>query len=186
MSEATHIALLRGINVGGKNRVPMAELRDLAVRLGWTDVQSYIQSGNLVFRAGGDPPALEAALESAISSAFGLSVPVIVRAASAWPAYIAGCPFPDACQSEPNLVMLALSKAEPKPEAAEALLERAANGERVERVGDAIWIHYASGAANSRILPGLLDRMVGSPVTTRNWRTTLKLGELADVGGCRP
>jgi uncharacterized protein (DUF1697 family) len=75
--------------------------------------------------------------------------------------------------------MLALSKAAPKSDAVKGLRERAANGERVIRVGDALWIHFRSGVARSKLSPALLDRLAGSPVTTRNWRTVLKLDELA-------
>lgn len=179
MGRQTFIALLRGINVGGHNRAPMAELRSLSTELGWGEVRSYIQSGNLVFEAGAAPARLEAELERAIERRFGLSIPVVVRAAADWPAYVAGNPYPEASEREPNLVMLALSKAPPEPGAVEGLLERARGGERLVRVGDALWIHYASGSARSKLSPALLDRLVGSPVTLRNWRTVLELDELA-------
>jgi uncharacterized protein (DUF1697 family) len=172
------IALLRGINVGGHNKIPMAELRALCGDLGWTDVQTYIQSGNLIFRAAGEVRELEKALEGAIERRFGLEIPVMVRAASEWSCYLNGNPFPEASQREPNLVMLALSKAPPRQDAVAALVERAAGGERIVQVDDALWIHFAGGAARSKLAPALLDRLVGSPVTTRNWRTTLKLAEL--------
>jgi uncharacterized protein (DUF1697 family) len=176
---ATYIALLRGINVSGRNKIPMPELRALCGGLGWADVQSYIQSGNVIFRADAAPAALEAELERAIVGHFGLTIPVIVRDAAAWPGYVAGNPFPDESAREPNLVMLTLAKAPPKADAAERLRERAVSGERIAQAGDAIWVHYAGGVARSKLAPALFDRLVGSPVTARNWRTTLKLGELA-------
>jgi uncharacterized protein (DUF1697 family) len=179
MRQHTFLALLRGINVGGHNRVPMPELRSLCGDLGWSDVQTYIQSGNLVFRAGARPASLEGELERAIERGFGLSISVLVRAAADWPGLVAGNPFPEASESEPNLVMLALSKAAPKPDAVDRLRERAAGGERIVRVEDALWIHYAGGSGRSKLSPAVLDRLVGSPVTTRNWRTVLKLDELA-------
>lgn len=176
------VALLRGINVGGNTRMPMQELRELCTALGWRDVQSYIQSGNVVFSAGGAAAELERALEQALRHRFGLAIPVIVRAGADWPAYVARNPFPAESAREPSLVMLALSKVPPKPDAEAALQERAANGEQIARVGDALWIHFAGGAGRSRISPGLLDRSVGSPVTTRNWRTVLKLNEMLAAG----
>jgi uncharacterized protein (DUF1697 family) len=179
MGTATFIALLRGINVTGHNKIPMPELRTLCEGLGWGAVQTYIQSGNLVFHADGAPEALEAELERAITGRFGLTIPVIVRAAASWPGYVADNPFPEASDREPNLVMLALSKAAPKADAAERLRERAASGERIAQTGDAIWVHYPQGVGTSKLSPALFDRLVGSPVTARNWRTTLKLGELA-------
>jgi len=173
------IALLRGINVGGHNKVPMAELRVLCDELGWEGVQSYVQSGNLVFEAAGPPARLEAELERAIERRFGLSIAVVVRAAADWPGYVEGNPYPGASEREPNGVMLALSKARPKPDAVEGLRERALCGERIVRVGDALWIHFGGGVAKSKLSPALLNRLVGSPVTLRNWRTVLKLDELA-------
>lgn len=176
---STFIGLLRGINVGGHNKVPMAELRPLCAEIGWKDVQTYIQSGNLVFTAGGAPAALEAEIERAIERHFGLTVSVIVRAAKDWPPYIKGNPFPEASEKEPNAVMLGLSKSPPKAGAEAGLRERATHGERIVQVGEALWIHFSDGVAGSKLSPGLLDRLVGSPVTTRNWRTVLKLGEMA-------
>ena len=173
------IALLRGINVGGHNRVPMPELRALCGDLGWEDVESYIQSGNLVFRAAGRATGLEGVLERAIERRFDLSVSVLVRPAADWPGYVGGNPFPRASKDEPNLVMLALSKEPPRQDAIDRLRERAADGERIEQVGDALWIHYAGGSGRSKLSPSVLDRLAGSPVTTRNWRTVLKLEELA-------
>jgi uncharacterized protein (DUF1697 family) len=180
MRRKTYIALLRGINVSGRNTIPMEELRSLCAGLGWDDVQSYIQSGNLVFQAGAAAAKLEAELQEAIERRFGLSVPAIIRAAADWPAYVSDNPYPDASESEPNLVMLALSKAPPKGDAVDKLRERAARGERIIQVGDALWLHFGGGVAKSKLSPALLDRLVGSPVTTRNWRTVLKLQEMAN------
>lgn len=179
MAPKTFIALLRGINVSGRNKVPMAELRSLCGDLGWENVQTYIQSGNLVFQAKSTPAKLEIQLERAIERKFSLTISIIVRAAAAWPGYVRDNPYPDASQSEPNRVMLALAKSAPKADAAEKLQERAMNGERIVQVGDALWLHFVGGIADSKLSPALLDRLVGSPVTTRNWNTVLKLQEMA-------
>lgn len=179
MARKRFIALLRGINVSGRNMIPMPELRSLCAELGWVDVQSYIQSGNLVFQAQLTPPQLETELEQAIERRFGLSIPIIVRAAAVWPEYVRDNPYLDASESEPNAVMLALSKLAPKADAVEKLQERAVNKERIVQVRDALWLHFVAGVAKSKLSPALLDRLVGSPVTMRNWRTVLKLQELA-------
>jgi uncharacterized protein (DUF1697 family) len=175
----TCIALLRGINVGGHNRILMPELRELAAGLAWADVQSDLQSGNLVFRAGSSPRQVAIELERAIEARFGLHVAVVVRGATEWTSYVAGNPFPGATATEPGLVMLALSKEPPKAGATAELQARATQGERVRQVGDAVWIHYAGGAGRSRLSPGLLDRIIGSAVTTRNWRTVSALATMA-------
>lgn len=178
MARSTYIALLRGINVGGV-KVPMAELRALCEGdLGWRGVETYIQSGNVIFEAGGEPGTLEDRLERALERRFERAIPVLVRAAADWPGYVASNPFPDATEREPNVVMLALSKRPPRPDAVEALTARAAGGERIALAGGALWIHFASGSARSKLTPSVLDRLAGSPVTTRNWRTVQKLDEL--------
>ena len=173
-----HVALLRGINVGGANKIAMTELRALAGELGWMQAETYIQSGNLVFDAEDERTRLETALEVGIQRRFGLNVPVLVRAAAEWTALVAANPFPEAAETEPNRLMLLLSKQPPPPEAAAALQERARNGERVATAGKALWIHYAGGAGTSKLAPALIDRLVGSPATARNWRTVLKLQEM--------
>ena len=174
------IVLLRGINVGGRNMIPMADLRALCSKSGMTDVVSYIQSGNLVLSAPGNSASVEAEIERLIERRFKLSVAVIVRRASDWPAYMKGNPFAGESKSEGNRVMLALSKRAPLAGAVEGLQERAANLERVRQAGDALWIHFPEGSGTSKLSPAVFDRLVGSPVTIRNWRTVLKLGEMTE------
>ncbi|NTU82520.1 MAG: DUF1697 domain-containing protein [Chloroflexales bacterium] len=180
---AVQIALLRGINVGGQNKLAMAELRACCAELGWQAVQTYIQSGNLVFQADGPVAHLEAALEQRIAERLGLTIPVIVRGVAAWAAYVPANPYPDASRDAPERVMLALAKAPPKEGAAAALRARAANGEQITQVGDALWVYYPEGAGRSKLTPALFDRMAGAPVTARNWRTVLKLAALAEATG---
>ena len=171
------VALLRAVNVGGR-KLPMAELRALCRELGWGEVATYIQSGNVLFEAEGKPEVLEAALEKAIVACFGLEVPVIVRTGGQWAQYPAVNPFPKVGRDEPNRLMLLLSKQAPAADAAVRLQERASDGEKVERAGDALWIHYPAGAGRSKLSPSLIDRLVGSPATARNYRTVLKLQEM--------
>jgi uncharacterized protein (DUF1697 family) len=173
------IALLRGINVGGNNPVPMAGLREVCQAHGWGGVRTYIQSGNVLFEAGGPPDILEAELELGIRRRFGLAIPVLVRSAADWEGYVRGNPFPVQARAEPNRVMLGISKHPPDAGAVDALRERATAGEGVERAGDVLWFHFPAGPARSRLTPAVLDRLAGSPVTLRNWRTVLKLAELA-------
>jgi uncharacterized protein (DUF1697 family) len=172
------VALLRGINVAGSNRIAMADLRQCCRSLGWSEVATYIQSGNAVFSARGSAAGLEAGLEQAMASSLGLTVPVIVRAAADWSTLVAGNPFPEAAEKEPNRLMLLVAKRPPAASAAEAIRDRASAGERVARCGEAIWIHYPEGAGRSRLSPSLIDRLVGSPTTARNYRTAVKLNEI--------
>ncbi|MFO1535697.1 MAG: DUF1697 domain-containing protein [Thermoplasmatota archaeon] len=178
---ATFVALLRAVNVGGR-KVPMADLRKLAEGLGFTGVQTYIQSGNLVFTGKGTAAATEAKLEKALAAKFGIAVPVVARTAEQWKAYLqVPKPFAEAAAATPNRVLLGLSKSPPRREAVAALRERAKNGERIELSGDGVWFHYASGVGESRLTPAAIDKAVGSPMTARNLNTVRKLAGMADV-----
>jgi len=170
------VALLRAVNVGGR-KLPMAELRALCGELGWEDVATYIQSGNVVFSSDGKPDALEKALEDAVAKRFGFDSPVIVRTAAQWAQYPPGNPFPEAARDEPNRLMLLLSKKPPAEGAEDVIQARAVAGERVARAGDALWFHYPDGAGTSKLTPSLIDRAVGSPGTARNYRTVATLLE---------
>jgi uncharacterized protein (DUF1697 family) len=174
----TFVALLRGVNVGGNKRVPMRELCALAGELGFDCVRSYVQSGNLVFRTALAAGQLEARLEAGIERHFGFAVGVIVRTAAEWAEYSKKNPFRDAETERPHLLHLALSKHEPKAGAVKALAAYAKAGERVELARGGLWIDFASGVARSKLTPAVLDRLVGSTVTARNFRTVQKLAEL--------
>jgi uncharacterized protein (DUF1697 family) len=176
--EQVFVVLLRGINVGGQKRVPMQELCALASEARCSGVLSYIQSGNLVLARRSTASALEAALERSIASHFGFEVEVIVRRAEDWLVYAHGTPFPAVAAERPHLLLLGLAKRPLAPGAAEAIRARAQAGERVEVVGDALWIDYGGGVARSKLTPAVLDRAAGSTVTARNWRTVQKLAEM--------
>ena len=171
------LALLRAVNVGGR-KLPMAELRTLCRELGWSDVATYIQSGNLVFAADAAPEALEAELEQAIAGRFGLGVPVIARTANQWAGLAAGNPFPAAARDEPSRLLLLVSKKPPVADAADRLMERAQGGEKVRLAGEGLWIRFAAGVARSKLTPAAIDKACGSPATGRNYRTVLKLREM--------
>jgi len=171
------VALLRAVNVGAR-KVPMAELRALCAGLGWADVATYIQSGNLVFTAPGKPEALEKILEDALAKTFGFEVPVIIRTAAQWADYPPANPFPQAAADEPNRLLLLLSK-HPPADGAEAMIQaKAVAGERVKHVGDGLWFHYPEGVGTSKLTPSLIDRAIGSPATGRNYRTVVTLLEM--------
>jgi uncharacterized protein (DUF1697 family) len=175
----THLALLRGVNVSGHRKVPMAELRELCAELGFAQVRTHIQSGNVVFEAAGGSTVIGSRLEEALERRFGFSVDVVIRSRRQWSHYLETNPFRAAARKDPGHVLLGLGKRRPRAGTAEALLERAAAGERVEAAGDALWFHYPKGIGRSKLAPALIDRLAGTPVTARNWRTVLALAELA-------
>lgn len=177
---ARFVALLRAVNVGGR-KLPMADLRALCGELGWEEVETYIQSGNVLFTAAGRPDALEAQLEKAIDDRFGLDVPVIVRSAAQWAGYADSNPFPKAARDAPNRLQLLVSKRPPAANAADSLMERADAGEAVKAADGALWFHFPEGIARSKLTPALIDKACGSPSTARNWRTVLKLRERSEA-----
>lgn len=170
---ASHIALLRGINVGGHRNVPMAELREMAAELGLADVRTYVASGNLVFDTL-EVAGLEAQLEQAIRQKFGFPVDVVLRSAAQWQAYVRANPMIEESESHPSQVMMVIGKDEPTRADIDALARRASANERVVLAGKAIWIWFGDGAGRSK-LPGAGPKGVW---TSRNWRTIVKLEEM--------
>lgn len=172
-----YVALLRAVNVGGY-KLPMAELRKVCAGLGWEGVATYIQSGNVVFDATGAPTELEAALERAVRARFGFERPVVIRSAKQWAAYAAGSPFPEQERDRPNHLLLGLAKSTVLAGAAEKLEARGAAGEQVRQARDALWLWFPDGSGVSKLTPSAIDKAAVSPVTTRNWRTVLKLQDM--------
>jgi len=165
---AGYVALLRGINVGGHRKVPMADLRALAEGLGLDGVRTYVASGNLVFSSeSGEESALEAQLESAISDRFGFGVDVIVRGAEHWAALAAGNPFPEQSAATPNYVMMTIGKRPATDADVASLRPRAGADEAVERVGEALWFWFGNGSGRSKLAAAPLKDVW----TARNWRT---------------
>ena len=174
------VGLLRAVNVGGR-KLPMSGLRELCETLGWKDVATYIQSGNVVFTAAGKAAKVEAALETAIEKEFGFDVPVIVRTGAQWTRLVAANPFTRVAREAPNFLHLVVSKRAPAGDAADKLQARGQAGEKVEAVPGGLWIHFPEGVGQSKLTPSLIDRACGSPATARNYRTVLKLKEMLEA-----
>lgn len=175
--EKIHVGLLRGINVAGQKNVPMAELRELAASIGFRDVKTYIQSGNLVFRSALTESTASAALEDAISQHFGFEVETVVCSGAKWLGYAEKSPFPEAEDARPKTLLLGVSKSGPSKDAVETIMRYAVN-ERAAVLGGALWIDFVDGSGRSKIRPAILQRALGSSATTRNWRTVQKLAAM--------
>ena len=172
----TLVILLRAVNVGGR-KLPMADLRKLCADAGFDDVRTYVQSGNIVLSAGSAAEA-ERRIEALIETHFGFASDAIARTATQWAVYAEGSPFADA-DERANKVHLGLAKGRIAADCVQKLRERATSGEIVEQSGDALWIDFREGVGESKLLPAFINRCAGSPVTMRNWRTVLKLDEMA-------
>ena len=183
---ATHVALLRGINVGGNNKVPMAELREVVGSLGHTGVSTYIQSGNVLFTARAGAPALAAGLEKAIEQAFGLQLRVVVLSRTELAQVISDNPY--RAEPNPKYVHAMFFPAEPGQEVREsvAAAERraAAKGGRDEAtvVGRTLFLHTPDGYGRSELAAQLARaRGAGTTGTARNMATVTKLLALCDA-----
>ena len=190
---ATHVALLRGINVGGRNKVPMADLREVVTSLGHTGVTTYIQSGNVLFTTDGTSSGeLAAALESAITDRFGIWASVVVLSRDDLARVLQDNPYPD--EPNPKLVHVVFLNAEPPA----GLLDRiaavqsaaAAKGSHhtVTAIGHALFVHTPDGFGNSDLAQSLFriisppakEKRTGLAATARNWATATKLLALCD------
>jgi len=190
---ATHVALLRGINVGGRNKVPMADLREVVTSLGHTGVTTYIQSGNVLFTTDGTSSGeLAAALESAITDRFGIWASVVVLSRDDLARILQDNPYPD--EPNPKLVHVVFLNGEPpaglRERIAAAQSAAAAKGspDTVTAIGQALFLHTPDGFGNSELAQSLFriisppakEKRAGLAATARNWATATKLLALCD------
>ena len=169
-----HVALLRGVNVGGNKGVPMAALKALAQALSLGDPRTLLQSGNLVFSSDGKPAGLEPLLERAIKDDMGVETKVCVRTAAQWSDLVQANPFRREAKAAPGHLVLVAFKDAPKSAAPEAIAKAYAGPERIEVVGDHAFIVYPDGIGRSKLTPTLIARHLGEG-TARNWNTVLKI-----------
>jgi uncharacterized protein (DUF1697 family) len=189
----THVALLRGINVGGHNRVAMADLREVVTSLGHTDVATYIQSGNVVFSTKeADTAALATALERAIAEKLAVRPRVVVLSRVELDQVVRDNPYPD--EPNPKNLHAVFLGEEPGPDALEtmsAAMQRvAAKGSRetAQVVGSTLFLHTPDGYGRSELAVLLTGskggaKAIGANGTARNWATVTKLVALCDADG---
>jgi uncharacterized protein (DUF1697 family) len=179
---ARRIALLRGINVGGGKKVPMAQLRELFEQLGHDAVRTYVQSGNVVFTAA-DPDAtpaqLAAPIEQAIEEQFGFPVAVTIRTRDELAAVIDADPFAGVADHPSRYHVLFLAQ-EGDPRRLEEVDAAAFEPERFALRGRELYLWTPEGIGRSKLAQQLSERRLGVAATARNWRTVTTLLALAD------
>jgi uncharacterized protein (DUF1697 family) len=170
------VALLRGINVGSRNRVPMAQLREALEAAGYGPVRTYIQSGNVLLTAPTEDRAeLGTGLERIVSEAFGIKSAVVLRTFAEIADVAASHPFgPDTSSS--HVVFL---HRRPSTAAVRDLAALDIAPDRIEVAETDVFVHYPNGIQGARLSAAMLERTLGVPGTMRNWRTVAKLAELA-------
>jgi uncharacterized protein (DUF1697 family) len=162
------IALLRAINLGAHNKVAMSDLRALLTNLGFDDVRSLLQTGNLVFRSDTSAAKVERQLEAEAEKRLGLKTEFMVRTAAEWHKIVTRNPFPEEAKRDPAHLILMVCKEAP----GKSLKVAGAKREVVRAVGREIYIVYPDGIGRSRLKINTLG-------TGRNWNTVLKLDALA-------
>jgi len=164
-----YIALLRGINVGGKNSLPMRDLRDILQSLGCGQVKTYIQSGNIVCHSDAKPELLRAKITVAIEQKFGFAPFVLLLSATEFQVIVAANPFPEAIAMPKSLHVVFLARPAVNPD--RAMLEALRSPtERYVLTANALYLNAPDGIGGSR-LAGRLEHCLGVATTARNWRT---------------
>jgi uncharacterized protein (DUF1697 family) len=172
------IALLRAVNLGPHNRVPMAELKTLIEASGFNGARTLLQSGNAVFGGGRSSAAIERTLEQATAKRLGVTTDYFVRSAAEWEAMIAANPFRAEAKRDPGHLLAMPLKAAPKAAQVKALAAAIKGREYVEIVGRELYLVYPDGVGNSKLTITLIERTLETRGTGRNWNTVLKLAAL--------
>jgi uncharacterized protein (DUF1697 family) len=176
----TYIALLRGINVGGSNLLPMKALKHLLEKEGCVDVQTYIQSGNVIFHSAMSNPArLAKRLTVAISKGHGFAPRLLLLTRSELERAATGNPFPDA-HANPTTLHLFFLAEEPKTPDLKPLDALRSKTERFELRGRIFYLHTPDGIGASK-LAARAEKLLGVAATARNWRTVTTLLEMAKL-----
>lgn len=173
------VALLRGINVGGKNKIAMATLREMFAAIGFPDAKSLLQSGNIVFLPGRQSTsAIEKTLEAQSAQRLKLSVDYFVRTAADWSKIIAANPFAAEAKKDPSHLIVMAFKNVVDGRAVKALQAALKGPEIVRAKGRELFIYYPAGIGTSKLTNAVIEKMIGLRGTARNWNTVMKLEQL--------
>lgn len=167
-----YIILLRGINVSGKNKLPMAELRELLNNLRFQNVQTYIQSGNIVLESDSSKTQVGKEIKQAIKNKYDYDVPVLVKTIDEWQKAIANNPFKNV--EEKQLYFTFLSDI-PK----EKTITIDAKQDEFKIIEDVIYVNAVGGYGKTKLNNNFFEQKLKVTATTRNFKTTMKLIELA-------
>lgn len=174
----TFVAFFRGINVGGKNRLPMAELTARLEGLGVSHVRTYIQSGNVVFRSPADDATeLAETIQAAIEGSHGFAPQVLLLSRQELEDAVAANPFPEG-EGEPQTLHLFFLSAAPGAPDLERLSSIKTERESFRLVGSVFYLHAPDGIGRSKLAAGV-ERALGVPATARNWRTVNRVLSMA-------
>ena len=172
------MVLLRGVNVGGRNRVPMPELRELLASVGFADVRTHLQSGNVVLSSDASPEHVARECERQITGRFGLDVPVVVRTRDELAEVVRRDPLGEVAV-DPRRYQVSFLSRELDPEVMRKLEAAAVGPERVVVDGREVYAWHPDGIARSALWTLLAGRGLGATATARNWTTVMSLLAIA-------
>ncbi|HSK73580.1 MAG TPA: DUF1697 domain-containing protein [Pyrinomonadaceae bacterium] len=173
-----YVAFLRGINVGGKNKIKMETLREVCRSLGFENVKTYINSGNVIFEtAEADARKLAGHIENAIEKEFSLNIKVMVRTIEEIKNLIKNNPFGGQFENDKDLHVLFLDEEMPE-EKRELLIEHNNENEKFAVRGREIFCHLKRGVADSLLGKDYIGKKLKVSATARNWRTVNKIMEM--------
>ncbi len=173
-----YISMLRGINVGGNKRIKMDRLRESFVALGFEQVKTYIQSGNVVFKAGRASEAASKRIEERILSDFGFSVSVISRTADEIANTIENNPFLNQPGIDPEKLHVAFLSEAPAPSALNKLAHLTLKPDQSRCLGRELYLYFPNGVSGSSLWKHPLDGVLSVVTTTRNWKTVNSLHQM--------
>lgn len=176
----TYIAILRGINVSGQKIIKMAELRDHLSSLGFINLTTYIQSGNIVFQTKQEEnPILEEKIHQNIKKNYGFDVPVIVRSLTEWQKVVSKFPYNNE-DNDINRLAVTFLKEKPTPNLHEEIDKFKAPNDEIVYDDIEIYLHIPNGFGKSKLTNNVFERKLKVSATTRNWKTTIKLLAIAE------
>ena len=174
-----HVALLRGINVGGKNMLPMKDLAALFTQAGCGEVRTYIQSGNVIFEAPAGAPNVAATVTASIEKRFGIRIPVIIRTSQQMARIIRDNPFLSAVTDQRWLHVYFLAGS-PSAQAVSALDPARSAPDAFHVLGQEIYLHVPNGMGRTKLTNTYFDSKLSTICTARNWATVRKLSEMME------
>ena len=173
-----YISLLRGINVSGKKKIKMAELKEHYESLGFEEVQTYIQSGNVVFKSNeSDFDNLAHSIHEKIKEVYDFEVPISIRKATDIEKIIKTNPFLEKAE-DTKMLYIGFMSAIPNAESVAKTKEITFKDDKFEVIGNTLFLYLPSGAGKTKFTNNFFEKKFKVSITTRNWRTTLKLGEM--------
>ena len=176
----TYIAILRGINVSGQKLIKMDKLREALASLGFSNLATYIQSGNVVFQAAPENNlTLAKKIHDRIEEAFGFDVPVLVRSLEEWQQVVDNFPFEGI--EEMNRLLITFLEEKPASIPKEEIDALKASKDEVMYGEKEIYLYVPDGYGKSKLDNNTLERKLKVRATTRNWKTTLTLLEMASA-----